>query len=80
MFFCIEAIDADEIKSLPGWDGPLPSRMWRLLVHCVELFNYHISIHANMLVLDRSGYIKVPGDRGNKFYHYWSELATNEHV
>lgn len=22
------AIDADEIKSLPGWDGPLPSRQW----------------------------------------------------
>merc|ERR1719174_527884 len=46
------AIDADEIKSLPGWEGPLPSRMW-------------------------SGYIKVPGDRGNKFYHYWFVESEN---
>lgn len=38
------AIDADEITSLPGWTGALPSRQW-------------------------SGYIKVPGDRGSKYYH-----------
>merc|ERR1719272_183751 len=40
------AIEADEIKSLPGWKGELPSKMY-------------------------SGYIKIKGDQGNKFYHYW---------
>jgi len=40
------AIAADEITSLPGWEGGLPSKMY-------------------------SGYLKVKGDLGNKYYHYW---------
>eukprot|EP00729_Bicosta_minor_P019937 gene19937-33852_t len=40
------AIAADEITSLPGWEGDLPSKMY-------------------------SGYLKVKGDLGNKYYHYW---------
>eukprot|EP00039_Didymoeca_costata_P028038 m.19801 g.19801 ORF g.19801 m.19801 type:complete len:487 (-) comp6676_c0_seq2:269-1729(-) len=42
----LAALDEDEIKELPGWEGPLPSKQY-------------------------SGYLQVPGDRGNKYYHYW---------
>lgn len=80
------AIAADEITSLPGWEGPLHDSTRCIMylqcnicaLQCLYFFlplllkflHVPLTLHTGGLPSKMySGYFKVKGDLGNKYYH-----------
>jgi hypothetical protein len=65
------AIPADQITSLPGWNGPLPSTQYSGM--CV-LFGGCVWVWGNIGTAWCAGYLPVP----DGFLHYWFVTSQND--